>query len=119
MVVAMSVAESQWAIPSFPELLDPWIFGIRAMVLRDVSAGCEVLTMTSRLSERGDLLDSVTRSPSQGSVDSWIDLEVVYSRFDIFTRDLLVEVEVAGARKTEITLQKECSVWHSRAEALR
>ena len=70
MVVAMSVAESQRAIPSFPELLDPWIVEIRAMVLRDVSAGCEVLTMTSRLSERGDLLDRVTRSPSQGSVDS-------------------------------------------------
>lgn len=84
-----------------------------------MSAGCKVLTLTSRLSERGDLLDSVTQSPSQRSIDSWINLEVVYSRFVIFVRDLLVDVEVACARKTEITLQKECSVWHSRAEALR
>jgi hypothetical protein len=75
--------------------------------------------MTSRLSERSDLLDNVTQSPSQGSIDSWIDLGTVKSRFGIFTRGLLVGIEVAGARKTETTLQKECSVWHSGAEALR
>jgi hypothetical protein len=119
MVVAISVARNTWSIPWCFTLIMPWKNPVRGVDLRDANDGCEVLTMTSRLSERSDLLNNVTRSPNQRSIDSWVDCRVTENCFNTFTRDLLAEIEGAGARKREATLQKECSVWHGRADALR